>query len=1020
MKPLISLAVKRPVAASMFFIAIAVFGVIAAVNLPIEYLPDVSVPRLIVAAPYRGLPASETRELVVIPLEDALSTLRGVNKIKATIRDGLGIIELSFAWGTDMTIAAVEAREVIDAAFSTLPSDSQKPMVLPVAPGEQAVLTIGVFPKRGGLLLTRRLADREIRTRLQQVPGVGSITLIGGTEEEIKINLDQERMNVRNVSLSQIADLIASANINYPAGSITEGTLEYVIKTAGKVDTAEQLGDFIFTGRESGTFRISDIADISMGEREQTSLFQLNGREGIGLMVRRQAGKSPVSISAALRKKLTELEESFGRDVSFEIIHDSSVTIKQSVYNVGLAAILGAAAAFFILLVFTGRLNLSVIIILSIPFSISLALVFMMVSDVSLNIMSLGGLALGIGMLVDNSVVILDNLKQRCCPVSDTDLRSKIIDAAAEMAGATFGSTLTSIIVFTPVIFLPGIIGALFRDMALAVIYALAASFLVSVTLVPVLYSRLAQRRPRKPPDQKSFYRRPWYTKLFCSIFGKSLKVPLIPLLALLVTAAAAILIFPLLETELFEKTDGGRIEITVTLPSGSSMERVSAVGIELARAAARLENIKSITVYAGGEDNDPYFLADPKNGREIIHGMILLEKNRRASVFDVITDLQSIVRLRDTEITISIPDEIIEPLLGGNSKGSTIFVFGDSPENAKQNALCLKEEILSRDIYRYISISPGKEKAQIHLLPDRTAIAAAGRSLDKLADFVRGSVFGNYASRLTVDGRDINVRIRLSEEFRNKKDKLYTLTLETQNGTPVRLSEFFFIETRYESPLLLRQDRKDLYTITMSAPRTADADIQAEQIIESWPDASPAAGSVFSEYSVELIFTFALALLLLYLVLGVQFQSFSLPLLLMICLPFSFGGIIPALFISSHSINIYSILGFLVLLGITINNSIVLYETFSRRLKTCGNTGLVIYRGAAERVRPILMTTLTTVTALIPLAVDPGRTSSQSGMAVSIIGGLLISTLLSLFIMPLVFHLYFSRMKNKEMREAE
>ncbi|MBN1649665.1 MAG: efflux RND transporter permease subunit [Spirochaetales bacterium] len=1013
MKALISLAVKRPVAAAMFFIALAVFGVIAGTRLPVEYLPDISVPKLIVAAPYRGLPASETRDLVVIPLEDALSTLRGVSKIKSTTRDGLGIIELSFAWGTDMTVAAVEAREVIDAAFASLPSESQKPMVLPVSPGERAVLTIGVFPKRGNLLLTRRLADREIKTQLQQVPGVGSITLIGGSEQEVKIDIDQEKMNARGVGLDQVAGLIGNSNVNYPAGSITEGPLEYVIKTSGKVKSPANIGELILTNQNAESFRISDIAEISVGEREQASLFQLNGREGIGLMVRRQAGKSPVSISAALRRKLIDLSESFGRDVEFEIIQDSSVAIKKSVADVALAAFLGSVVAFFILLLFTGRLNLSVIIILSIPFSIALALVLMMVSGISLNIMSLGGLALGIGMLVDNSVVVLDNLRQRCQLRKNTD-KTDIIEATAEMAGATFGSTLTSIIVFMPVIFLPGIIGALFKDLSLAVIYALAASFLISVTLVPVLYSKIATGKITEK-SRAAIFRRPWYTKLYGRLFGKSLKRPFFPLLALIIIGAVTALVLPMLHTELFEKTDSGQIDITVTLPPGTSMDWVSEVGTQLSNSVMRLENIKSIAVYAGGEENDPYFLADPKNGKEIIHGMIILKNKRDRSVFEIIKTLEAIVQLRDSEITINIPDEIIGPLLGADNSENTLLVFGDTPEEAAASAFYLKDQIKSEKIFQYISLSPSGEKAQIHLIPDRDAIAAAGYSLDKLANFVRDSVFGNYASRLTINGRDINIRVRLQARDRNAKEKLYKLTLPGPNGNSVRLSEFFTVETKYESPILLRQDRKDIYTITLTAPTDPAAGTKLSAITAPWKNVGKGAGSVFREYGTELIITFALALLLLYLILGTQFQSFSLPMLLMLCLPFSFGGIIPALYLTGHSINLYSILGFLVLLGITINNSIVLYETFKQRIEKCPNVGLIIYRGSSERVRPILMTTFTTVMALIPLAVDPGKTSTQSGMAVSIIGGLLISTLLSLFIMPLVFHRYFSsRMRKK------
>lgn len=1006
MKKIIDLAVKRPVGAFMFFIALAVFGIIAAGSLPVEYLPDISIPRLIVTAPYPGLPAKETRELVTIPLEDSLSTLRGVSKIKSTTRDGLGIIELSFSWGTDMTIAAVEAREVIDSAYASLPSDAKKPMVLPVAPGEEAVLIIGVFPKTDDLTLARRLADREIKTRLQQVPGVGSITLIGGKEEEIKVDLDQAKMNSRKVTLDQIAQIIGSANVNYPAGSIIEGPFEYVIKTAGKTETTKQIKQFIISGENGVSFALGDISDnIYIGEREQASLFQLNGKEGIGLLVRRQKGKSPVTISKDLRAELKYIKQAYGKDLDFTVIQDSSITVKKSVLNVSLSALLGAAAAFFILLIFTRKISMSFIIILSIPFSIALALVLLMLSGISLNVMSLGGLALGIGMLVDNSVVVLDNLQQKCIGLKND--KQTIINTASEMASATLGSTLTSVVVFLPVVFLPGIIGALFKAMALAVIYALAASFLISITLVPMLYSLM------KPTENKAF-KRPWYVRLYCSLFSTMLRKPFIPLLFLIGTGIVTAILLPSIDVELFEEVDSGRIEVTVTLEPGSSMEWISEVGLELSRSVQRLDNVDSIAVYAGGENNDPYFLADPKNGKNIIHGIIKLKKSRSHSVFELITVLEDLIHLRNTEISISIPDELLTPLLGADAGKNIIHIYGDTPEEVNQTAEYMKHQIRYTDLYKYISQSPSGKKSQIHMVPDRQAIAASGYSLSDLSSFIRGSIFGNYASKLTVNGRDINIRVRLREIDRNTIEKLGSLKFLTQNGFPARLDDLLTISIKEESPLLLRQNRKDMAVISLSGPTRDNADKSVEQYITQFDNVVVESSSVFVKYAKELLFTFALALLLLYLILGAQFQSFILPFLLMVCLPFSFGGIIPALFISGHSINLNSVLGFLVLLGITINNSIILYETYKQKIERTKNITLSIYRGSASRIKPILMTMLTTVTALVPLAVDPGRTSTQSSMAVSIIGGLIVSTLLSIFIMPLVFHRYFTSRQNR------
>ncbi len=491
----IKIALSRPVTVLMFFTGIAIMGIISSLFLTKEFVPEISVPQLIISTVYPSAPPKEVRSQISIPLEDAFSSVAGLKNMKSISRSGVSTIELEFHWGSDMLLAGVNIREIIDRQFQTLPNEAQKPTVLQIDPNQQPLIVLGVFPTEKNISFARRMAGREIKTAIQQVQGVGSVITIGGEEEEIIISVDQKQLSLRELDISSLSNLISQSNINYPAGTFKQGTKEYLLKSQGKAQSINEISDFYITSQSDQQFQLKDIADIQFGNKEQISYFSANGKEGIGIIIRRRSGENPVRIAELLREKINELSISYANDLEFLVLEDASTTISSSIDGIFQSLLLGTFIAFFVLLLFTRRLRISSILVISIPFSIFFTLILMKLTNMSLNIMSLGGLALGIGMLVDNSVVVLENL--------DNKLDKKIFivnnDFALfthEMARSTLGSTLTSVIVFLPVLFLPGIIGALYKDLALTVSFSLLGSFLVSISIVPVLY-RITYRKKR-------------------------------------------------------------------------------------------------------------------------------------------------------------------------------------------------------------------------------------------------------------------------------------------------------------------------------------------------------------------------------------------------------------------------------------------------------------------------------------------------------------------------------------------
>ncbi len=1015
MWPLISLAVKRPVTTLMFFLGIFIFGIIAASDLNLEFLPEIEVPRMVVSASYPGLPPEEMKEMITIPIEDALSSLKGIRSIMSVSREGLATLELEFHWGTDMKMAAVETREAIDLVFTTLPADAKKPVVLPINPGEEPVMWIGVFPREGDITLARRLADREIKTRLQRVEGVGSIVVLGGTTQEMQVLVDQEKCAARGLTIEGLAQVLSRSNFDFPAGSFTEGETEFLVKSEGRVDSARELGELYVGKNQQGQgIQLKEVAEVKLGQKEKTSLFQLDDKEGVALLIRRKSGQSPLTLSENVKNELKNLELSYGRDLEFVVAKDTSGVVSTAINDLFVAALLGVSIAFFVLLFFMRRYTTSLILISAVPVSVLASLLLIRITGGSLNTMSLGGLALGIGMLVDNSVVVLENLQRKAAaPLFCT--AERVIAATEEMAGSTFGSTITSLVVFVPVIFLPGIVGALFTDLALSVIYSLASSYLVSVTLIPVLYYithrnkfLLKHMKPEVVPQFKKLH------QSYRFAFRFFLRKPI--LLAAVVAGIFVVgfLTLPLLPIEFMPEVDTGEVDVTAILPTGTSLQYIERVSKSLSAQALRISDVEHVFSRAGGQDDDPYFLADPSESAEKLHMRVQLKEGRSHSVFTIAATLQDLLQIKNAKIMVGLPENIISPLLGIKSNEMVFTVSGEDHTKARSHADSVVAEFTRHNLFSSMDIIPVINKPELHIYPDREALAGTGISLMQVATSLRGSLDGMYPSKMTIDGRDIDIRIRLRKEDRTNVELLEQLSLLNAQGgrLPVSKVADLRIERGYSS--LIRIDRKDVAYVQASPAPGKRA--QAENLLKtmSKKDTSLASrtGSALEQNLPRILLTFLLALLLLYLVLGAQFQSFILPLLLMLALPLSFSGVLLALFLCGKSINLSSSLGILVLLGIVVNNSIVLFENYRRKIESGMNELYTVYRGSTERLKPILITVFTTVTALLPIAVDPYHHSTQSSMAVAVIGGLLVSTALTLFVIPQVFLYYYRRKK--------
>ncbi len=984
---LITNAIRRPVTVIMLTLLSLVLALVSISSMSVGFYPPIETPKLTVATSYSGLPAKEVLELLTIPIEDSLSSLQGLRHVKSSSLDGVSLIELRFSWGTDMKEAGIEAREMADIAALSLPEGASKPMVLPVNPTERPVMVIGVFP-HGGLdvMDLKRLCDREIKTIAQQAEGVGSIQVLGGLDEEILVEPDPHKSIAYGLTPQAISSVIQATNVELPSGSIEQGSLEYVIKTDAQARSTADVENMYATGQgnSGGRIRLGDVASVSRKPNDRQSFVSKDGNEGIALLVRTQGGYSPVTLSRNVRQKVAEIDAAYGKAVDVEILHDGSRAISESIRGLALSAILGFFVAFAVILLYIKDLSTSLIMIASIPLALLTAIAAFPLVKVGINTVSLGGLAIGIGMLVDDSVVVLENIQRKSSP-SDVE---GVVTAALEIAGSTIGSTLTSLIVFLPLFFLPGIIGAVFRDLAWAVSLSIFFSFIVSVTVIPVLYRYFGPKVPRPASGGRA------YRKSLRFFMRRPI---LLAAVSVLLLAVGAICLAQL-ENDWMSAPASDEYLVEIAFPAGTTQDNLMGIASSLERLVAKSGFAESAYCSSGGRLDDPYYLANKSPESEILTCTIALRKGSRLSETDLkdwFTEALSGDRVRSIEIKSAALS--FNEILGlGDGKKATFTATGENYEAAWRKAERATDGVEGARAY------PKATRPQILVTPDRGALARMGLSPSEIADAVGGSVFGVYAGSIESKNGRIPIRVRLPDYTRKSVDDVRAILFPNPTGTSTALADAVEFTERVSPPVYYRDDRQHAAYVTVRIDDKAAASAVGRTLAD--PDAAEWKKQISS---VTLLF--ALSILLMYVLLGIQFDSFVLPLLMLAIIPFGFAGVFIGLFLTGNPINLNAILGSLVVIGFIVRNGIIFYDHYSTLIRSRALVVAGIYRGANDRIRAISISFLTTLLALIPIALDLSGKNPEKTMAIAIIGGLLFSSFLSLFIFPLIYRSWFT-----------
>ena len=1064
------IATRRPVAVWMLFLAVVFLGIISYSRLPTDLLPDISYPRLVIFTSYPDVAPAEIERLVTEPVEAAAAAIPGVADSESVSREGVSLVTLDLRWGTDMDFAMLNLRERMDNVRGGLPESATRPTILRVDPESEPVMTVSVS---GGADLweTKELAETVFRRRLEQLEGVAQVAVTGGLDREIQVNVDRALSEAYGISPAQIAQALASANVSSPGGSIMQGRYRYPVRMLGEFQTVEEIRDVIVAretppaveGEPNPPFRevrLSDVAEVVDGFADRESVARYDGVESVGLLVFKEAGANTVIVAELVEESLAILGEEY-TGVRLDVANSQAGFISDSIDNVVNALVLGGVLAFVVLFFFLRDPRYPVAIALAIPVSVVGTFALMEAFDTSLNIMSLGGLALGVGMLVDNSIVVLENIFRHREELGK-GMMAAAADGAREVQGAITASTLTTISVFGPIVYVEGVAGELFEDLSLVVAFSLLTSLVVALSLLPSIASRfaLAERKKMKAEVPERAPGR-WWTKLGRASLFVLLLLPraVIALVRFVVAllrfwaGVAARILDPISAAfdRGFEKVASryhavlewsldraaavflgcvlalaGSAALALSLPRDllpSVDQGAFSLRLEMEEGTAldaTLETASTIEDFARSDPSvDAVFSTVGRDVRAYA-------QNADATGLHT-ADLQ--VRLRDGQPTGPVAQRMrslagglpsgdlsvetgqvtsLGAVLGGSEADVAIRIFAEDLDAAYVLAEEVVERLDGAASLGNVRIGSERGQPQIQIEIDHDACASYGISPQAVSEAVGNAMQGNVATEFVDFDRKIRVVVRFPDELRYSRETLDDILVQ---GVPVR--ELVHIRDALGPAEIRRQDQGRVIPVYADVVSGGldQAIAEVNGLLAHIPQSSRLRWEVGGENEEmrrsfrDLTFAFLLALLLVYMILAAQFESFLQPLTILTAVPLALVGAVALLAATGNGLNTMSLIGVVILVGIVVNDAIVKVDFINQARSAGMELRAAILEAGRVRLRPIVMTTVTTVLGLVPMALGIGRGSDlRAPMAIAVIGGLVLATALTLIVVPVVY----------------
>ena len=1051
MRRLIEIATERRVTIVMFMVAIALFGMVSLSRLAMNLLPDISYPTLTVRTELTGAAPIEVENLITKPIEEAVGVIRNVRVVRSVSRSGQSDVTLEFLWGTDMNIAGVDVREKLDLIF--LPLEANRPLLLRFDPASEPIMRLGLMYKEdasaglspeAALKSLRRLGEDRIKNDLEAEEGTAAVKVSGGLEDEIQIRVDQQKLSQLGISIADIVERIRQENVNLSGGRLEEGNQRFLVRTLNEFQSVDEFRNAIVANVAGRPVYLRDVATVERGYKEREAITRVRGRESVELAVYKEGDANTVQVANRLERSLERVRETLPEDIELIKIYDQSRFISSAVNDVKTAAILGGIIAIMVLYGFLRDARATTIVGIAIPVSVIGTFLLMYTNDVSLNIMSLGGIALAVGMLVDNSIVVLENI------VRKKEQGEGILDAArngtSEVAGAVFAATLTTIAVFFPMVFISGIAGQLFRDQALTVTFALVFSLVVALTLIPMLASLGAGARYTSPGEDKEAGRFTrgvaWLVRGFgflfagvrwllwiilwvpswlfqrlykaiAAVYPATLRWALRHRAVVLITAmlifAGTMSLVPRLGSELIPQLSQGEFNVDLRLAPGAPLEETDRAIQAAQRAAAGIDAVELDYSVAGtGNRLD----ANPVDAGD--HTGTLSVALTRGAPRQMENAAMDAMRDELSQLP-GVQYEFSRPSLMTFSSPLQIEVSGFDLDGLANVSRSIVDAMTASERFTDIKTTVERGNPEIQIAFDQERAAKLGLAVRDIANSVVANVRGEIATRYTWRDKKIDVLVKSVDTRSSSIEEIRQLIVNPASDRPITLDAVADVRVS-QGPAEIRrvaQERVAVITAGIAYGDLGSAAEAAQAIIDTtvMPSGITAIVSGQSEEMQEsflsMQFALALAVFLVYLVMASQFESLIHPFVILFTIPLALVGAVLALFLTGTTANIVAFIGVIMLAGIVVNNAIVLVDLINQ-LRAQGKDRIdAIMEAGKARLRPIMMTSLTTALGLLPMALGFGEGSEvRTPMAITVIGGLIVSTLLTLLVIPVVYSL--------------
>ncbi len=1075
-------AVTHPVTVWMVTLAAVVFGLTALGRLDMRLLPEIRYPSLTVQTEFPGTAPVDVENLVTRPLEESVGVVPGLRRIHSISQAGLSQITLEFNWGTAMDYAALDVREKID--LVRLPGEATIPLLLKYDPAQDPVVRIGLSGN-ATLVQLRNVADDVLKKEIEALTGVAAARVSGGLEEEIRVEVDESRLSSLGIPIGLVTETLRQENINASGGSLRDRNAEYIVRTLSRFESLADIEKVTVTNIDGKPVRLGDVADVVRTHKDRVTVTHIDGRESVELAVYKEGDANIVEMARTVRQHVDRLADRLPEGMELEILFDQSIFIAQAIKEVRNNALIGGVLAVLVLFIFLGDFRSTIIIGIAIPISIVATFILMLTRGVSLNIMSLGGLALGVGMLVDNSIVVLEAIHRRREEApEEADPAEIAARGAGEVAGAVTASTLTTLAVFVPIVFVVvGVAGQIFRDQALTVTFSLLISLFVALTFTPMAAAFGQGRSAGPDQDERKLG---WYASWsryagegrrvfrwlrvaglflvlglpmlvlrlvqfllaglrhaarlvmlpltwafarsfpalqngYVRVLSRALRHRMLVLFLVLVMAGGALFLWPRLGSELVPPLARGEFTLALELPEGTPLGKTDTVVRNLEKDLAKLPGIEMVAGEVGVSRDGQSSAQRRKENRA--------EVQVRLSATTAEAETAALERIR--EALGKYPDlhmKLKRQSLLTFGAPVEVNVYGYNLADLQRIAYEVQDRLTDvpglRDIR--LSMVPGSPEVQVSF--DRDKLNRYGLRLGEVSETVRGKVRGTVASRFRDRERHVDIRVLNTGAQRNTLTAVQDLIVTEMDGVPITLgsiadmeivtgpSEIHRLSSKRVAIISANLSGRDLGSVTRDIRgRLSDVSLPSGVSLEMGGQNDEMETSFRS-----LRLAILLAVFLVYLVMAAQFESFVYPLIIMFTVPLAMSGAVYGLFLWGLSVSVIAVIGAIMLAGIVVNNGIVLVDRINQLRQAGLELAAAVVRAGSERLRPILMTTATTVLGLLPMALGLGEGAElRAPLAVTVISGLLLATLLTLVVVPVIYTLLSGRSAVFDQKES-